>query len=97
MFNTSQFMYHCLYYCVCYYTRDADSCSRLHHLWRRDFASYMPCLRATLVHRTGVDHGLHRKNVHFNSCWEYFCEMHVNNFQSLYCYSVKTDNAVGID
>ena len=61
MFDTNQLMYRCLYYCVCYYTRDSDSCSRLHHHWCRDLASSMPCLRATLAHRTGVTHGLHRK------------------------------------
>ena len=79
MFNTSQFMHCCFYYCICYYTRDADSCSRLHHHWNRDLASSMPCLRATLAHRIGVAHGLHGQKCSFQFMLGMFmkCRLHL--------------------
>lgn len=58
MFITGHFRYPYLNYYVCFYTRDAGSCNRLRHHWRCDTASAIPCLRATLVDRTGEAHGL---------------------------------------
>ena len=49
MLATGWFMCHCLHHCVCCYTRDADSYSRLRHHWRRDPTSLMSFLRASQI------------------------------------------------